>query len=276
MSPPVDLEQAARRAQAGDQAALERLIAGVRDDIYRLSLRMLWHPEDAEDATQEVLIRIITGLGGFRGGSSIRTWAYRVAANHLLTTRRRRMEMRELTFQRFAADLEDGLDTPIEQSSLDEDLLAEEVRIGCTHAMLLCLDREHRLAYVLGEIMEIPGPQAAAILEVPAATHRKRLERARQRIGAFMRQHCGLVNTENPCRCRRRIGAAIRCGRVDPVHLLHAPSRPQLARQVRELTALQDAAALFRAAPPVHAPATLEVWMRRVLTDRAVNVLEAP
>ena len=61
-----DLSELALAAAAGDTEALERLVAAVQDDVYRLALRMLWHPEDAQDATQEALVRIVTRVGSFR------------------------------------------------------------------------------------------------------------------------------------------------------------------------------------------------------------------
>lgn len=274
MSATPELDGLARRAAGGDAAALEQLVAALRDDVYRLALRMLWHPHDAEDASQEILIRIVTGLGSFRGESSIRTWAYRVAANHLLTTRRRRMERPELSFDAFADDLGQGMDTPYDAEAVDEALLAEEVRVGCTNGMLLCLDREHRLAYILGDVVELSGPEAAAVLEIEPAAYRKRLQRARERVEAFTRAHCGIVSTSAACRCERRIGAAIACGRIDPANLLHAtrPSGQRGGRPARELHAIRDAAALFRAGPERFAPDTLTSWLRSVIASGSLTI----
>ena len=67
--------------------------------------------------------------------------------------------------------------------------------------MLLCLDRPHRIAYILGEIFELDGPEAAEVLDVRPAAFRKRLERARTQIVEFTRAHCGMVRPENRCRC---------------------------------------------------------------------------
>jgi len=67
-------------ARDGDTRALERVVAAIQDDIYRLALRMVWHPEDAKDAAQEALVRIVTRIASFRGDAAFRTWAYRVAA----------------------------------------------------------------------------------------------------------------------------------------------------------------------------------------------------
>jgi RNA polymerase sigma factor (sigma-70 family) len=242
-------------ARDGDRDALERLVVAIKDDVYRLALRMLWHPADAEDATQEILIRVVTRLATFRGDAAFRTWVFRVAANHLLTTRRRRAESPELTFESFAADLAEGLDTPY-ASSVEEGLLEQEVKLGCTQGMLLCLDRPHRLAYVLGDVFELPSEEAAMVLEISPAAYRKRLSRARVRIQGFMRGHCGLVDPDNACRCRRRIGRAIAVGRVAPEELLFAtrPVSGYVTTGVGEMERLHDAAAVFRSHPSYQAP----------------------
>ncbi|HNC43710.1 MAG TPA: RNA polymerase sigma factor, partial [Acidobacteriota bacterium] len=68
-------------AQNGSRTALESVVAYAQKYVYNLALRMLQHPMDAEDATQEILIKLITHLGQFRGESSFSTWMYRVALN---------------------------------------------------------------------------------------------------------------------------------------------------------------------------------------------------
>ena len=145
------LEASVRLAQQGDRSALERVVTAIQPQLHGLALRFLWHPQDAEDATQEILVRIVTRLASFRGESAFRTWVFRVACNALRTLRRQRMERAEMSLESFAADLATGLsDAPVTTDPpVEESLLWEEVKIGCTTAMLLCLDREHRLAYIL-------------------------------------------------------------------------------------------------------------------------------
>jgi DNA-directed RNA polymerase specialized sigma24 family protein len=70
---------------------------------------MLWHPEDARDATQEILTRVITHLGGFRRESAFMTWTYRIAANYLSSVRKGRLEEQSYTFERFGGELDEGL-----------------------------------------------------------------------------------------------------------------------------------------------------------------------
>lgn len=140
-------------AQDGDAKALETLVLGIQDRIHKLALRMLADPIAAQDATQEILIRIVTKLSTYRGDSSFETWTYRVATNYLLTARKIIANDPGLSFQRYSDDLLDGIAD--EQSAAPEDhVMLNELRLRCTMAMLLCLDRDHRAAYVLGDVLE--------------------------------------------------------------------------------------------------------------------------
>jgi RNA polymerase sigma factor (sigma-70 family) len=277
----LDLESDVERAKAGDAAALERVVDGVRHRIYNLAMRMLWHPADAEDATQEILIRIVTRLSSFRGESAFTTWAYRVAANYLLTTRKRRAEREELTFQRFADDLDQGLAAPAPgpAEEVEQRLLAEEVKIGCTQGMLLCLDRNQRLAYILGDVFGLDSREAGEIVGVSPPAFRKRLSRARGKLHAFLERNCGLVDASNPCRCASRIGYAVQAGRINPDQLLFAshpvdraaaaPDAATLA-VVREMEQLHSAADVLRGHPHYAAPGSAADVVR-VLLDPAVS-----
>jgi RNA polymerase sigma factor (sigma-70 family) len=255
---PATLEEIVKRAQSGDTEALNDLIAAIQPKMYGLALRMLWYPEDAKDATQEILLRIVTHLATFRGNSSFLTWAYRVGANHLLTWRKSSVEARGFTFETFGKDLEDGLE---DKSRRPEDmLLFQEIRVGCTLGMLLCLDRAHRIVYILGDILEIDSKEGASILGIKREAFRKRLERARDGIVQFMKMHCGLANPENRCRCDRRLRRAIELKRVDSNALLFANDAvgaaefPNVLVSIRRLEQAQRAVALYRSHPEYRVP----------------------
>ncbi len=278
----VELEALVDRARTGDRESLEALVGAVQDRVYGLAVRMLWHPADAEDATQEILIRVITNLGSFRGDSAFMTWVYRVASNYLLTTRRRRMERERLTFDRFGQELDEGLSDagPGPEATVEERLLIDEVKIGCTQGMLLCLDRDHRLAYILGEVFDLTGQEGADILGITPAAFRKRLSRARERLYGFMRRKCGIVNPDSPCRCARRVDHAVRVRRVDPDNLLFVthPSHPnadaRTLEQVGEMDELHRAAALFRSHPRYAVPGALVATIRSLLGTRRLTVVD--
>src|SRR5687767_1084771 len=84
-------EDLVKSAVTGNKKSLEQLIKKHQAWIYNIALKMVWYPADAEDVTQETLIKIITKLSTFRGESSFRTWAYRIVANHVINMKKRRM-----------------------------------------------------------------------------------------------------------------------------------------------------------------------------------------
>jgi DNA-directed RNA polymerase specialized sigma24 family protein len=215
---------------------------------------MLWHPQDAEDATQEILVKVATRLSTFCNDARVTTWVHRIAVDHLLSTKRRRAEDPTLTFAAFGEDLACDLDAAYDSHGVDDELLAQEVMVGCTQGMLLCLDREHRMAHILGDVLELTSDEAAELCEIAPAAFRKRLQRSRERIQRFVQGHCGLLDPANPCRCRRRVGAAIQRGRVDPEDLLFAQRVEALKLDMQRFT---DAGAIFRSHPGLRTPPAL-------------------
>src|SRR5204862_4080190 len=73
------LEASVEAARRGDSAALEAVITAIQDRIYGLAMRMLAHPQDAQDATQEILVKIVTNLNTFRHEAPFPNWACRIA-----------------------------------------------------------------------------------------------------------------------------------------------------------------------------------------------------
>lgn len=244
------------RAVDGDKAALEEVVRLLQDPLYRLALRMVWRPADAEDATQEILIRVVTRLSSWRAEAKLLTWAYRIAVNYLLNLRRRTpQEASELSLDEFRDDLADGL--AADYPGPDAELLVNEVRLNCSQAVLQCLERDERVAFVLGQVFELSSTDAAWILDVTPAAYRKRLERARRRLQAFLTSTCGLVNPDAFCRCAKRVDKAVAVGRIDPrkpVLVTHPVSGRGVAEAAAQLHSLHDAAAVFRAHPDYAAP----------------------
>jgi RNA polymerase sigma factor (sigma-70 family) len=224
-----------RRAQAGNREALEHLITRHQAWIYNIALRMVYLPEDAEDVTQEILIKVITKLSTFEGRSRFSTWLYRLAVNHILNLERSRAEAAGWTFSRYGASLEATPDMELPDRNAvpaDLKLMVDEARIGCTTGMLLCLDREQRLVYVLGEIFGVTDAIGAELLEVSRQNFRQKLSRARRDLHSFMQNQCGLVNTANPCRCAKKTQGFAKAGYLDPEKLLFARDRVTRVREV--------------------------------------------
>jgi RNA polymerase sigma factor (sigma-70 family) len=257
----------------GDRDALTRLVEGVQPLVYRLALRFFGNPADAEDASQEALIQIVTRLGRFGGQSAFETWAYSVASRKFLSMARGGAP---LSFEQFSEELA-IVPTPgmgvAPPPDVDADLLAQELRIGCTLAMLLCMDPAHRMAFILGEIMGLDHRTGAQVLDISPAAFRTRLQRARDRIVGLMSKRCGLFDPANPCRCNKRVPVAIEMGRVDPRELVlagpieQARRFPRVLDEIRRLDEAERAGALYRAHPEAHPKADLAAFIRRLFSE---------
>src|SRR2546423_7011406 len=85
-------------ATQGDLRAIDAVLSGIQPGIFNLAVRMLGNRDDAADATQEILLKVVTHLGGFRRESAFTTWVYQIARNHLLTAITRTKESPEVSF----------------------------------------------------------------------------------------------------------------------------------------------------------------------------------
>ena len=265
------LDQLVEVAKNGDLDALDQIVGSIQDGVFRLVLRMVTLPSEAEDATQEILIKVITHLSSFRGEAAFSTWVHRIAVNHLLDRKKSPVEAMQLNFDMYAEDLRSGLASVA--PGPEADLLVAEVRLSCTQAMLTCLDREHRIAYVLGEVFRVASEDGAFVCGVSSTAYRKRLSRARNRVRAFVGENCGLINEDAPCRCSQRVETAVQLGRIDPEKLLFGAL--PVTEGVAEMERLYDAASLFRSHPQYQAPGELGRKVRELIQSDGYRLLEA-
>lgn len=264
-------------AVAGDASALDDLLRALKDPLFRLSLRILGNFADAEDATQEILVKIITALSGFERRSSIRTWAFRIGVNHATDLARARHSRQAESFEALAGRLDAGHEladrlpalTDIADPSLEAE--AREMALRCTQGMLMCLDVESRVAFVLGEVFDLDGRNAAQVLRIGEAAFRQRLSRARRQIEDFTGGRCGLVDPKAPCNCRQQSRAARAAGLAWPIRFSRSADGrdvdlPAAMADVRaELSRLQRIGVIFRTPPDWHAPEALLDRIREVV-----------
>ncbi|MEO7731018.1 MAG: RNA polymerase sigma factor [Kofleriaceae bacterium] len=272
-----ELVELVRTAAGGDRDAACAVVEAVQDDVYQFALRMLGHPADAEDAAQEILVIVVTHLGAFRYESAFTTWVWRIAANHLARVRRGRRET--IAFDTLDDRLRTGLrEEPAEPSDPEAELLVRELRLRCTEAMILSLDRELRIAYLLGDVFALSGKEAAAVLEIEPAAYRKRLSRARAQLYSFVRSWCGVFDPANPCRCAGQLACAIERGvidRADLTFVIHPvrPPRAVVERASDEVTGLYRVAELMRGHPDYRAPGSMVVKLRSLLGSTRLELL---
>ncbi len=203
----------------GDQESLETLIKRHQGWVYNIALRMFRDADDAEDATQDILIKMMTKLSTYQGKSAFRTWLYRIVKNHILNMKKGYREAMNKGFKQFAKNLDNAIeqDLPDDKSlPVEKAVLVEETKIGCLTAMLLCLDREQRLIFIFSEIFEVSDTLGSQIFEMTKDNFRKKLSRARKQLVNFIQKKCGLINQENSCRCEKKTKAFMDAGYVDP------------------------------------------------------------
>lgn len=218
----IDDKSLIEKSLKGDKAALEDLLKKHQPYTYNIAWKMMQMPDDAQDITQEVMVKVITNLSKFRGESQFRTWLYRIVTNHFLQMQKKKREtLVNEDFAGFSERLSGIEDIPI--TSIEQEERATEInelKIACMSGMLLCLTREQRLVYILGEMFNADHSIGAEILDITKANFRVRLSRARKDIQQFMANQCGWVKESNPCRCHKKITVAFNGGPLDSRNLL--------------------------------------------------------
>ncbi|MCH1983033.1 RNA polymerase sigma factor [Ruminococcus sp. OA3] len=215
-----ELSALIEKATAGDKDALETVILNVQDLIFNLSLRMLGTFADAEDATQDIILKIITHLSAFRKESSFSTWVFSIAANHLKSYKKHMFAHYPLSFEYYGDDIENGQvqDVPDLTQNVERAILEEELKMSCTNVMLQCLDTESRCIFILGTMFKLDSRIAGEVLGLTPESYRQRLSRIRKKMGDFLEAYCGEYGSGR-CRCRNRINYAIQNRRLNPKSL---------------------------------------------------------
>jgi RNA polymerase sigma factor (sigma-70 family) len=120
---------------------------------------MLYHPQDAEDATQEVLVKVLARLSSFEGRSSLRTWLYRIVVNHLLNVRRSRVEDPAISFRLYGEELDKTPDLEPPDPKASANLLVQHRISPCEE--VLCLSETPSVLAIrdgtLGKLVEVGG-----------------------------------------------------------------------------------------------------------------------
>ena len=209
----------------GDSKSLDKLVDIHQAFIYNVAWKMTHSNEDALDLTQEVLIKVVTKLSTFKRKSAFRTWLYRIVFNEFLQTKRKAKEDAFPSFEAHDQQLNAVPDpdlTPEEELELKD--YTREVKFRCTSAMLICLDREQRLIYLLGDAFGIDHNLGAEIFNISKQNFRVKLSRARKELHNYMEYRCGLINKSNPCRCVKKAKSALKMGVLNENNLILKPS----------------------------------------------------
>ncbi|MGB7985653.1 MAG: RNA polymerase sigma factor [Terracidiphilus sp.] len=269
-------EELIQEIKSGNNNQFEALLTRHFAWLFNLSLRMLHRRADAEDATQEILLKTIQALPGFHGDARFSTWLYRIAVNHLLNVKKSKWAAADAicSFSVASAGLRQvpDLDPPDPKTvPVPVEILVEETKNNCMIGTLLCLDGRQRLVFILGEIFQVCDEVGAEIVEVSPANFRQILSRARKDLYEYLRDNCSLVNPENDCKCARKTRAFIHAGFVNPVKLEFTQAHKQKVREVSAQRApelfdayMESGSSVYRNHPFYEPPEQAEI-LRRVL-----------
>lgn len=173
-------------AAAGDTAAFEEIYKSFSSTVYTLALNITRNRQDAEEATQDVFMKIYRGLKGFRFSSSFSTWAYRIAVNTAINKYRARSRRTALTAP--AEDISVLPDTAKE--SAKDAIERQDAKLKAA-VILENLSAEHRSCIVLREIEGLDYKEMSEVLGIPLNTVRSRLKRAREALIAMVQKEGG-------------------------------------------------------------------------------------
>lgn len=267
------------QATAGNKDALETIILSVQDLVFNLSLRMLGTFPDAEDASQDILLKVITHLSSFKRDSSFSTWVFSIAINHLKNYKKHMFAKFPLSFEFYGDDILNGKidDVPDLTQDVEKSILAEELKMSCTNVMLQCLDVESRCIFILGTMFKVDSRIAGDILGITAEAYRQRLSRIRKKMADFLRDYCGEYGN-GKCHCINRVNYAIQNHRISPAHLDFTAATPistQTMLEVKEaMESIDDLSEEFSFCKTYQSPKALKQFIQKFLDGTALSVVQ--
>ncbi len=264
------------KATNGEKESLETIILSVQGLVFNLSLRMLGTFHDAEDATQDILLKIVTHLSSFKGESSFSTWVFRIATNHLKNYQKHMFAKFPLSFEFYGNDIKNGKidDVPDLTQNVEKSILAEELKLSCTNVMLQCLDAESRCIFILGTMFKVDSRIAGDILGITPEAYRQRLSRIRSKMADFLKEYCGEYGNGR-CRCANRVNYAIQNHRISPAQLDFTTAVPMetMAEVKQAMEEIDDLSQVFSFCKTYESPERLKEFIRNFLEGTSCSVV---
>lgn len=261
-------------AAAGGHQALEDLVIRHQPWIYNLAFRMVMVREEAEDVTQEVLVKIITKLATYDSEkAAFRTWLYRIVTNHVINMKARGLEAHITDLESYYSFVAQVPDREPDDSP-ETGMVAQDLAISCVMGTLLCLDRRSRVVFILAVGFGVNDEVGSEILDVSRDTFRQILSRARRKLKEYMGGNCSLLNPDAPCHCRKKVQTFIESGALSSDRLSF---RQEQGPRLRDLVGQRmerfdteiydDFSKLLREHPFYDSPDAV-AWLRETIAGR--------
>lgn len=266
-----------QKATAGDKSSLETVILNIQDLVFNLSLRMLGTFPDAEDASQDILLKVMTHLSSFKGESSFSTWVFRIAVNHLKDYKKHMFAQFPLSFEFYGDDIRNAKteDIPDLTQNVEQAILAEELKLSCTNVMLQCLDTESRCIFILGTMFKVDSRIAGDILGITPEAYRQRLSRVRKKMADFLTEYCGEYG-KGKCHCAERVNYAIQSHRIHPTQLYFQTAvSSEVMLDVKEaMEEIDDLSQEFSFCKTYQSPENLKQFIKGFLNGTSFSIVK--
>ena len=266
-----------QKATAGDKSSLETVILNIQDLVFNLSLRMLGTFPDAEDASQDILLKVMTHLSSFKGESSFSTWVFRIAVNHLKDYKKHMFAQFPLSFEFYGDDIRNAKteDIPDLTQNVEQAILAEELKLSCTNVMLQCLDTENRCIFILGTMFKVDSRIAGDILGITPEAYRQRLSRVRKKMADFLTEYCGEYG-KGKCHCADRVNYAIQSHRIHPTQLYFQTAvSSEVMLDVKEaMEEIDDLSQEFSFCKTSQSPENLKQFIEEFLNGTSFSIVK--
>lgn len=192
----VDENKLVNKAVKGDNSAFEALMEKHMGIIYNIALRMAANQDDAEDMTQEIMIKIFRSLGSFKGNSKFSTWIYRVAVNTCLDELKKKKNKKHLSLDAEISGDDGENQIEIKDDSPSPEKLAEQNELrDMVAAAVKLLSDEHRAVIVLRDIRGMSYSEIAGILGCSDGTVKSRISRARAQLKMILEKEYNFNGT---------------------------------------------------------------------------------
>jgi RNA polymerase sigma-70 factor, ECF subfamily len=217
--------------QAGSEAAFDWLVTYYHSGVYNLVYGILSDPTDAADVTQEVFLHAFRGIRGFRRGSSLKTWLYRISVRQALNHRRwcwrhhrQQVSIDDENTAGGALDLRDAEATPFERFA------SQEVQAKVREA-LAAVPASFRSAVILRDLEGLSYEEVAEVLEVSVGTVKSRILRGRRLLKEILDPLLRSPQVESPNETE---------GQANGVPSGDLPTRRQGVHQTTPASSVQD------------------------------------
>ncbi len=176
----------------------EKLFLNEEKKIIKLAISIVGNEQDALDVVQDVFIRAYSNFDTLRDVRKFKSWIYAITLNAAKSSMKR---SKCLPLDTLPPEVVDKIFAGTPNNTPENIAVSKETRFKCLHSITECLPHKQRIVFCLSVSMDLPRKTVANILKCSEGSVRTTLYRAYQRWGNFMKDKCGLISPNNPCRC---------------------------------------------------------------------------